>query len=318
MNRHHSRTIRPLVSRSNEWHSDGQPISHTSAVLVLTTSGIRILPMASGSFPTSVATTPSALPTTSDADVAEWQSADWPGSCSELVLLSPWFGSIGVNLVSQLALTRMGAAEQAHVWTLVTHSLLRSIGWPICTSCSHDPWPDLYRPRARATSWAAGKIPRAVYTPLPSFWARFAGLPRPIGLHGGASLHRRQSRECFAFLVVLVRFISGNQEFNFLLLFLFPVTVRPQVSSVWAISWSPIWSDWLLVFLKIPGTAPPHLAMTPSAHLGGMLAGWLFFRFLYANNGWDRAPTSNFLCRAGDAHWSQQAAFTKAADPRWQ
>jgi hypothetical protein len=45
-----------------------------------------------------------------------------------------------------------------------------------------------------------------------------------------------------------------------------------------------------LVFYEIPnGTAP--LGLTPSAHLGGMLAGWLFFRFVYANNGWERATS---------------------------
>ena len=37
-----------------------------------------------------------------------------------------------------------------------------------------------------------------------------------------------------------------------------------------------------LVFYEIPsGTAP--LGLTPSASLGGMLAGWLFFHFLYSS-----------------------------------
>jgi hypothetical protein len=45
----------------------------------------------------------------------------------------------------------------------------------------------------------------------------------------------------------------------------------------------------LLFLFELPGAEVPF-GYAPSAHLGGMLAGWLYFRFLHANNGWDRAP----------------------------
>jgi hypothetical protein len=43
-----------------------------------------------------------------------------------------------------------------------------------------------------------------------------------------------------------------------------------------------------LVLYEILGANAP-IDFSPSAHLGGMLVGWLYFRFLHANNGWDRA-----------------------------
>ncbi|MGH9354064.1 MAG: DUF6576 domain-containing protein, partial [Terriglobia bacterium] len=45
-----------------------------------------------------------------------------------------------------------------------------------------------------------------------------------------------------------------------------------------------------LVFYEIPGAMAPF-DYSASAHLGGMLGGWIYFRYFHANNGWDRAPS---------------------------
>jgi hypothetical protein len=37
--------------------------------------------------------------------------------------------------------------------------------------------------------------------------------------------------------------------------------------------------------------SPVPIDFSPSAHLGGMLFGWIYFRFFHANNGWDRVPS---------------------------
>jgi hypothetical protein len=42
-----------------------------------------------------------------------------------------------------------------------------------------------------------------------------------------------------------------------------------------------------LLFYELLGSPAPF-AYSPSAHLGGMLVGWVYARFLHANNGWDR------------------------------
>jgi hypothetical protein len=67
-------------------------------------------------------------------------------------------------------------------------------------------------------------------------------------------------------------------------LFFFPVNfrIRHLVYAVLAV-------DVLgLLFYEVSDARAP-LGVTPSAHLGGMLAGWIYFRFFHVGNGWDRA-----------------------------
>jgi hypothetical protein len=45
-----------------------------------------------------------------------------------------------------------------------------------------------------------------------------------------------------------------------------------------------------LVLYELPTGAAP-LGLSPSTHLGGMFAGWIYHRFFHANNGLDRAST---------------------------
>ena len=79
--------------------------------------------------------------------------------------------------------------------------------------------------------------------------------------------------------------IFPEKEINFLVFFVLPVRVKPKGIA------------WLLVGLELAGFAFSELAggkfdtgIAHSAHLGGILTGWLYFRYFHARHGWDRAP----------------------------
>jgi membrane associated rhomboid family serine protease len=192
----------------------------------------------------------------------------------ELVLLSPWLGASGRDLVAKFPLT-IDNLQHGRLWTLLTHSFLHSTG---------NPFHILF------TILGLVFIGRELETLLGSrrLLGVYAGAILLSGLcwtavnwvHGGA--HIGAGAALFGFLVVLAGVNPGLQ----LTLFFFPVSfgIRHIVYAVVAV-------DVLcLVFYEIGG-APVPLGLTPSADLGGMLAGWIYFRYLHANNGWDRAPT---------------------------
>lgn len=78
--------------------------------------------------------------------------------------------------------------------------------------------------------------------------------------------------------------IFPEKEISFLVFFVLPVRVKPKGIA------------WLLVGLELAGFAFGELVggkfdtVAHSAHLGGILTGWLYFRYFHARHGWDRAP----------------------------
>lgn len=192
----------------------------------------------------------------------------------ELILLSPWLGASGPELVGKFPLT-IDNLQHWRFWTLLTHSFLHSTA---------NPFHILF------TILGLVFIGRELEALLGArrLLGVYAGAILLSGLgwtavnwvHGGA--HIGAGSALFAFLVVL----AGVHPSLELTLFFFPVSfrIRHIVYAVLAV-------DLLcLVFYEVGG-APVPLGLTPSAHLGGMLAGWVYFRYLHANNGWDRAPT---------------------------
>ncbi len=85
--------------------------------------------------------------------------------------------------------------------------------------------------------------------------------------------------------------VAPEREITFLLFFVLPVTLKPKI-----LAWVLLAIDTLgFLFNEIPGgTLDGGAGIAHSAHLGGMLAGWLYFRLLYANNGLDRAAGTSF------------------------
>ena len=191
----------------------------------------------------------------------------------ELVLLSPWLGASGATVMRYLPLTIEGL-RSGHVWTLLTHSFLHSTDNPFHILFTIAGLIFLGReleavlgPRRLLGVYAAAIVTSGLT------WAAVNWV------HGG--VHIGAGSAILAFLVVLGG-LNPNTEMS---LFLFPVSfrIRHFIYAILAV-------DALgLLFYEISGARPP-LGLTPSAHLGGMLAGWVYLRFFHAGNGWDRAP----------------------------
>lgn len=194
----------------------------------------------------------------------------------QLALLSPWLASSS-SLPDLLRLT-VRNIEQWRLWTLVTHGFLHSTDNPLHIVFS---------------LLGLFLIGRELEPQLGA--RRFAlvfGGSLLTGAAGWLALHWRiggghigPSAGILGLLVVLAR-LYENQRMNFMPFFLFSVTLRPMhfVYGLAAID------TLLLLFYELSGSPVPF-GYAPSVHLGGMLAGWLYFQFLHANNGLDRAPS---------------------------
>jgi membrane associated rhomboid family serine protease len=190
----------------------------------------------------------------------------------QLILLSPKLGGTAF-VFEQVALT-VEAIRGWRLWTLLTHCLLHS---------TDSPWHIIFT--VTGMIFVGRELEPLVGTRR--FVALFAGMVLTGGLAWTAvnwthaSLHIGAGAAVFGFLLVLSR-IQPQLEFG---LFFFPVRFNIR-HIVYVLLGANVLG---LFFYEIPGGALP-LGLTPSAHLGGMLAGWVYFRFLHAGNGWDRAP----------------------------
>ncbi|MBI5425920.1 MAG: rhomboid family intramembrane serine protease [Opitutae bacterium] len=83
--------------------------------------------------------------------------------------------------------------------------------------------------------------------------------------------------------------VAPEREITFLLFFVLPVTLKPKF-----LAWILLGIDALgYLFSELPG-GTFDTGIAHSAHLGGMLAGWLYYRFFFARNGLDRATEATF------------------------
>lgn len=83
--------------------------------------------------------------------------------------------------------------------------------------------------------------------------------------------------------------IAPEREITFLLFFVLPVTLKPKF-----LAWILLGIDGLgFLFSELPGGSF-DTGIAHSAHLGGMLAGWLYYRFFFARNGLDRPTEATF------------------------
>jgi membrane associated rhomboid family serine protease len=92
------------------------------------------------------------------------------------------------------------------------------------------------------------------------------------------------STSCVMGLFILFACFYAEREITFLLFFVLPITVKPKY-----LAWILVGIDLAgFLFSEIPGRAFDN-GVAYSAHLGGILVGWVYYRFFHANNGWDRA-----------------------------
>jgi membrane associated rhomboid family serine protease len=191
----------------------------------------------------------------------------------ELVLLSPWWPA-GGRLVANLVLTEQ-ALREWKLWSLLTHCLIHD---------SHSPFHILF------VLFSLAYIGRELEPLLGSrrFLAVFVATVLGGGLgwfavhlmHPGAFIHGGGAGVVGLFVVLAC--VYPDREMRLLFL---PITFRAK-QIVWGLLALDIFG---LVLYEILGAAAP-IDFSPSAHLGGMLVGWIYFRFFHASNGWDRRP----------------------------
>jgi membrane associated rhomboid family serine protease len=95
-------------------------------------------------------------------------------------------------------------------------------------------------------------------------------------------------------LLVVFACFYPNQQMTFLLFFVVPVTLKPKYLAV-GMAIADLFG---FIFYEIMGKASP-IDLAPSAHLGGMAAGWLYFRFVH------------------DADWQMHHENVSVELPKW-
>lgn len=106
--------------------------------------------------------------------------------------------------------------------------------------------------------------------------------------HGSGAPSLVGASACIAAMFILFACVYPEREITFLLFFVLPVTMKPKF-----LAWALLGFDLLgLLASELPGSKF-DTGIAHSAHLGGMLAGWLYFRLVYARHGFDRVSDAS-------------------------
>ena len=183
-----------------------------------------------------------------------------------------WLGS---NSFDALFALSPGGLRQGHLWTLATYALLHANILHILFNAL-----GIFLLGRELLPLLGARRFLTVY--LSAAVAGAAGWLAVHYLTGGGTLIGASG--CVMALFILFACFYPNREITFLLFFVLPVTVKPKY-----LAWILAGIDLLgFLFSEIPGPAF-DTGVAYSAHLGGMLAGWIYFRYFHANHGWDRA-----------------------------
>ena len=189
-------------------------------------------------------------------------------------VLGRWMGS---NTIEGLFALTAASLKQGHVWTLASYVLLHAgllhfllnglgiflLGRELVPLLGSRRFLGVFA----ATAVAGSTLWLAVHY--------FTGGGTLVGASG-----------CVAALFILFACFYPEREITFLLFFVLPVTLKPKYAA-WTLAGVHV-----LGFLlsELPGRVF-DTGIAHSAQLGAMLAGWVYFRFIHANNGWDRASS---------------------------
>lgn len=109
-------------------------------------------------------------------------------------------------------------------------------------------------------------------------------------------------------LFVVFACLHPNQPMTFLLFFILPVTLRPKYVAFALLAFELLG----FVFYEVMGARSPFgSSFAHSAHLGGMLAGWIYFRHVHSAR-WRHGPARDDIELP---RWMQKAPKAAAAAP---
>ncbi len=179
-----------------------------------------------------------------------------------------WFGAragAGFDRVFELSIP---AIQSGQIWTLLTYSLLHStgnflhiIGNVLGMFFLGRELLPLLGSRRFLSLWGFAVLGGGLLW-VATNWS-----------HGGSVIGASAG---VAALLVFFACLQPNQPMTFLLFFILPVTLKPKWIAVGLLAIDLFG----FVFYEVLGSPSP-MGFAHSAHLGGMAAGWLFFRFVH-------------------------------------
>jgi membrane associated rhomboid family serine protease len=190
-------------------------------------------------------------------------------------LLQLLFGWMGNSSIDRLFALTPHALASGKVWTLFTYALLHANVLHLLANGLGL----YYLGRELLPLLGAGRFSSLVIATVLTGAAAWLGAQSLRS--DPATLMGASAATCGLFIVFAC--LYPEKEITFLVFFVLPVRVQPKLVA------------WLLVGLSLAGFAFNELAgdrfdIAHSAHLGGILAGWIYYRYFHARHGWDRAP----------------------------
>lgn len=190
------------------------------------------------------------------------------GFILQLVLATRLLGGFGHGLEDLLALSG-DAIRRGWIWTLGTHALLHSTSFLFHLVLNAVALLFL----GRALAPMLGSVRFLGVLAAATIMGGLAWLP--LHWHGGEMVGITAG--VYGLLVVFARF-NPRQPLQFLVLFLFPVTLRPM-QVVWLLAGFDLLA---LVAFEAPSRAAPFgWSVASSAHLAGMAVGYAYHRFVH-------------------------------------
>lgn len=192
------------------------------------------------------------------------------GFVIQAVMGADWFGTSN-RLEASLGLS-VAAVESGRVWVLLSHVFLHNTTFILhglfnvlaLYFLGRELLPMLGTKRFLGLFAAASVVGGLAWTAV--HW-RF----------GGGELQIGATAAVYALFTVFACFFP-NQQITFLLFFVFPVTLKPKHVA----GFLAVFSLAVLGLYELPGTPMPlGMVVASSAHLGGMLAGFLYYRFVH-------------------------------------
>ncbi len=185
---------------------------------------------------------------------------------AELVIFSPWFGARASDAILYNTALSAGGLRAGKIWTLLSYPLLHLAGL----------FEIIF---VLASLYALGRALEPLLGPR-RFFGIFAGALLLGGLvwvvvnwrHGG---ELTGSVPGLCGLLVFYACVYPNEPFRLLLLFIFPLTLTPRQLALGVLAVDVFAFGFYEV---VGGTMPFGFGYAPSAHLGGMAAGWLCHR----------------------------------------
>ena len=92
-----------------------------------------------------------------------------------------------------------------------------------------------------------------------------------------------------AALLIVFACLNPNQPITLLLFFILPVTIKPKYLAYGLLTMDAVG----FLFWEVSGSPSP-MGYAHSAHLGGMAAGWIFFRYVHQRE-WDSPDRSSSI-----------------------